>query len=341
MKMLLVETDNQEVIEDMKKKLQMLLAGAICISLAACSGGNSAGEDSSEAEAPSESVSEAQSLRIGVVAKYQHEFYMTMFEGAKQAGKEIGASVEVTNPTSPTDAMMQVQMVEDMVAKGVDVLVIVPNQPDTLSAALAKAQEKGVAIVAADTDFEYEHKVAYAGTGNEAAGETVAEYLIKELPENANVIVMRGPLGGVSFDQRVAGVTKKLEAEGVNILEIVDAESMADKAAAKTEDLIQKYGEQINAIICLDDNMTPGAVTAIKQAGMTGKILVTGFDAGSSVLEMIQSGDVLLDVAQNPYEMGYQAVLAGAKAHAGEAVDPVIDTGVTVIDKSNVDEHLS
>lgn len=58
----------------------------------------------------------------------------------------------------------------------------------------------------------------------------------------------------------------------------MDAESVADKAAAKTEDLIQKYGEDIAAIISLDDNMTPGVVTAIRQAGMTGKILVTGFE---------------------------------------------------------------
>ena len=70
-------------------------------------------------------------------------------------------------------------------------------------------------IVAADTDFDYEYKVAYAGTSNEAAGSTVAEKLCANLPEGSNVVVMRGPLGGVSFDQRVAGVTAKLEEKGI------------------------------------------------------------------------------------------------------------------------------
>lgn len=320
----------------MKKRLfSMLLAGAMCCTaLAGC------GESSTGGEKGSAELDSSEKLKIGVVAKYQHEFYSTMFEGAKAAAEELGCEIECTNPSSPSDAMVQVQQVEDMVSKGLDVLVIVPNQPDTLASALATAHEKGVTIVAADTDFDYEYKVSYAGTGNEAAGATVANRLCEELPDQAKVVIMRGPLGGVSFDQRVAGATSALEENGVEILEVVDAESVADKAAAKTEDLIQKYGDKLNAIISLDDNMTPGVVTAIRQANMTGKILVTGFDASTSVLEMIQSDEVLLDVAQNPYDMGYEAVKAGVAAHNGEDVEAVIDTGVTVIDKSNVDEQL-
>lgn len=325
-----------------RRMLSLLLAGMMCLSLAACGGSKGGTSEGTGSQGEDQSAAPAEEpLKIGVIAKYQHEFYMTMFDGARKAAEELGAEIECNNPSSPQDAMVQVQQVEDIVSKNVDVLVIVPNQPDTLASALAKAHEKGITIVAADTDFDYEHKVAYAGTGNEEAGSTVAERLCENLPDGASVVVMRGPLGGVSFDQRVAGVTKTLEEKGVAILEVVDAESMADKAAAKTEDLIQKYGEKMNAIICLDDNMTPGAVTAIRQANMTGKILVTGFDAGSSVLEMIKAGDVLLDVAQNPYNMGYEAVMAGVAAHKGESVQPVIDTGVTVIDASNVDEHLS
>lgn len=321
----------------MKKKLiSLLLACAVCASLSAC--GNSQSASSAES---SNTGSGAEPVKIGVIAKYQHEFYMTMFEGAKAAAAELGAEIECNNPSSPSDAMVQVQQVEDIIAKDVDILVIVPNQPDTLASALTKAHEKGTVIVAADTDFDYEYKIAYAGTSNEAAGSTVAEQLCENLPEGSNVVVMRGPLGGVSFDQRVAGVTATLEEKGMNVLEIVDAESVADKAAAKTEDLIQKYGEDIAAIISLDDNMTPGVVTAIRQAGMTGKILVTGFDAGSSVLEMIKSNEVLLDVEQNPYNMGYEAVMAAYRYMNGETIEPVIDTGVTVINADNVDEHLS
>lgn len=338
-----------------RKVVSLLLIATIAVSMAACGGGSSSSSATSEKEETSaassatstasktESTAEADtsSLKIGVVAKYQHEFYMTMFDGAKDAAKELGISeIECTNPSSPTDAMSQVQMVEDMVTKDVDVLVVVPNQPDTLAAALAKAHDKGITIVAADTDFDYEYKVAYAGTGNEAAGSTVAETLIENLDDDPNVVIMRGPLGGVSFDQRVAGATKTLEENNVNILEVVDAESEADVAASKTEDLIQKYGDDLDAIICLDDNMTPGAVTAIKQANKTGQILVTGFDAGQAVLEMIKSGEVLLDVAQNPYNMGYEAVMAGVASHNGEDVESNIDTGVTLITAENVDEHL-
>lgn len=56
---------------------------------------------------------------------------------------------------------------------------------------------------------------------------------------------------------------------------------------------------------------------------------------------MIKSDEVLLDVEQNPYNMGYEAVMAAYKYMQGETIEPVIDTGVTVIDSSNVDEHLS
>ncbi|MDL2253861.1 sugar ABC transporter substrate-binding protein [Ruminococcaceae bacterium OttesenSCG-928-I18] len=337
----------------MKKLIGFTLAFLMTFTFTACSGGatsepaSTAPESiepvvSSDAEESIEATETTATgdLTIGVVVKYQYEFFTHIFDGAKKAGEEIGAEVLTAAPNSPSDVLGQVQLVEDMVAKDVDILIVVPIQPDTLTNALESAEEKGTIVIAADTDFNFPGKLCYVGTGNENAGAQVAEALYPSLPENANIVIMRGPLGSVSFDDRAAGVEKKMEELGVNVLEIVDAESVADKAAAKTEDLIQRYGDELHAIMCLDDQMTVGCVTAIKQAGKTEDIIVTGFDAFSAALEMVKTGEVLLDCAQNPFEMGYQSVMAGVDALNGVEVPEIIDTGVTMIDIENVDEFL-
>lgn len=325
----------------MKKRVfSLLLAGALSMSLAACDGtGETSTTPSPDA---AQDISQADGLKVGCVVKFQHEHFTAVMDGAKAAAEELGLEIDAQAPSSPTDVMGQVQLVEDMVTSGVDILLITANQPDTLTNIMDQAASKGTTIVAVDTDLpDYANKIAYVGTGNKNALKTAATELASRLPEGANVIVLRGPLGDTNHELRSEGAVEGLTEAGCNILEVFDAQSTAEKAAAATEDFLLKYQSQgVDAILCCDDEMAVGAVTAIKQAGKLDTIQVSGYDGNQAAVELVGAGELTFTMAQNPYQMGYQAVMNGYHAHMGESFDSEVDTGVQLITQENYQEFL-
>lgn len=334
-----------------KKLISVVLALTLAGLLCGCGGGDGTKEEASgsgdttakETEQESGSDAKGETLKIGCVVKFQHEFYTSLMEGAKKAADELGCEIETMAPSSPSDVTGQVQMVEDLVAKGIDILLIAPNQAETLKNVFDVAVEKGVKIIAVDTDLpDYENKTAFVGTGNYEAVKYGATELSKLLPDGANVVVLRGPLGDANHELRSAGAVDGLEEAGCNVLEVFDAESTAEKASAAAEDFLLKYkSEGIDAFLCCDDEMAVGTVTAIKQAGKGEDILVTGYDGNAAAVEMVGSKDMAFDLAQNPFEMGYQGVEVGVKAMKGEAFEETVDTGVQIITKDNYKDFLS
>lgn len=337
----------------MKRRiLAVITMLAMLVTLGACGGAEkepaAGADDSGEGNTAKETdetaaADDQESLKIGCVVKFQHEFYTSLMDGAKQAAEEMGCEIETMAPSSPSDVTGQVQMVEDLVAKGIDILLIAPNQAETLKNVFDTAVGKGVKIVAVDTDLpDYEDKTAFVGTGNYEAVKFGAAELAALLPEGANVVVLRGPLGDANHELRSAGAVDGLEEAGCNVLEVFDAESTAEKASAATEDFLLKYkSEGIDAFLCCDDEMAVGAVTAIKQAGKADDILVTGYDGNEAAVELVGSGEMAFDLAQNPFEMGYQGVSVGIKAVRGEDFEDTVDTGVQVITKENYTDFLS
>jgi len=322
----------------------ILAAGCLC----GCGGGRAENtESTSENTETSDSSSDSDSssgeaLKIGVVAKYQHEFYEELYAGARAAAEEIGAEISCNNPATPDLVEEHVQMCEDFIAKGVDILVVVPAQPDSLVSTFDEANKKGITLVCADTDMpDYENKLCFVGTSNEEAAYQVGKKMCESLEKGSNVIIIRGPLGDTTGEQRNAGVTRAMEEAGMNVLESYDGQSDSAVCAAAVEDFLLKYNDQgIDAVISLDSNTALGVTTAIANAGKTGAIKVNGFDAAQAMLEMVKNGDALFDCAQNPYDMGYESVMAAYVARNGEEVDSVIDTGVTMITQENVDDYL-
>lgn len=342
----------------MKKSLLcMLMALAMCCMMfAACSGGASSSAAASEA-APASSAAavsdageawstapaaEGESLLVGCVVKFQHPHFTAMMNGAKDASAELGYECDAMAPGSVTDVMQQVQMVEDLVARNVDILLLCPNQPDTLVNVLNEADAKGITVVMIDTDMpEFEPRVAFVGSDAHESFVTAANELSSRLEEGSNVIILRGPLGDNTHETRTAGAVEGFEANGMNILEVFDAGSTAEGAAAAAEDFMLKYKEEgIDAILCTDGEMAVGTATAVKQAGKSGEILISGYDGNEATVEMVGAGDVTFDMAQNPYDMGYKGVMLGNDARDGKEVPEITDTGVLMITQDNYEDFL-
>ncbi|MGI6175531.1 MAG: sugar ABC transporter substrate-binding protein [Christensenellales bacterium] len=345
----------------MKKLACMLLALLMVFILAGCGGDaspseapqdTSSGESSpvseKESEAPTETTApddvgnggeNASDFTIGLVTKHTDDFMKALEQGAKDAAAEIGLNIKPLMPSSTNDIEGQIQMIESLVSEGVDALLLAPQNPDTVINALQAAADKGVKIVMVDTDSpDFTDKVSFVSISNEEAAYQGAVAFSGVLPEGGNVLVLGGISGDTNAEARNDGFERGFAETGVNILEIQDAQWTAEKGASVMEDMITKYGDEIDGVIVSADDMGIGAIQSIIQAGREEQIKVCGFGGFATAKPFIEDGNMDMTIGMQPYMTGYLGVETAWEALQGNAVDEFVDTGVLMVTKDNMDE---
>lgn len=225
-----------------KRWIGILLVITMALTLGACGGGTDNAGDAGSTPAADGGEKEVSSLKVGIVMKSFDEFQQAVIDGAKAGAKEAGipdANVTAVAPNNESEIMAQVQSVEDLIAKNVDILLVAANQADTLMNVLTTAAEKGIKIVMVDTDApDFKEKVTYIGTDNyEAAYEGAKEFGTR-LGGGKNVVILRGKLGDTNHEKRTEGLVAGLEETGNTVLETQDANCESDKAANAMESFI-------------------------------------------------------------------------------------------------------
>ena len=288
-----------------------------------------------------EDTSGAEGAQIGVVVKCENSHFLAMFQGARDAAAEYGATILEATPLNDSDYTGQLTKVEDLIAQGVDGIVASPLSDTLLLDTFNAYIEKGGYVALADTDMpDWDGKLAFVGTDNYEAVYEAAQYLADYLEPGANVIVFRGPMGNSTHEDRAQGAIDGLTDIGANILEVYDAECATDKAAAAMEDFTVKYAEQgIDCVFTTSGEMVIGAVEAADQAGLT-DVIFTGFNGSIEEIELVAAGKVLYTVAQNPYKMGYDCTKVILAEMNGETYEYEQNSGVTFITADNYQQYL-
>lgn len=334
----------------MKRILCLLAAVSLLLALGACSKSEPAQSPSenTEASAPEETGLTAADLKIGIVMKSFDEFQNQVIAGATDEAVALGVkeqNIIALAPQSESGVAQQVEMIENCISQGVHILVLAAQNPDSVNTPLAAASAAGIKIVMADTDapkFDDPNKVTFIGTDNyTAAYDGAKEFIKRYLETGQNVVILRGKLGDTNHDARTKGLEEACKEAGVNILETQDANCESEKAASIMENLITKYGDDINGLLVTSDNMSIGAITSIKAVNMLDKIAVCGFDGFQVSIQAVAAGEEKMIIAQKPYWMGQEAVKCGIGALLeGKTYEAYIDPGITIIDESNYNEFL-
>ncbi len=263
-------------------------------------------------------------------------FWAAVQRGAEEKGAEMGVNVVVLAPPSESDVAAQIAQIEDQLAKGVKGIVLAPTDPNALAPVVDEALGDGVPVVFVDTQGTNEG-VTYIGTDNKAGAALAAGLICDNVAAGSDVAILQGIITQSTGKARADGAHDGLTACGMNIVAEQPANWDTAQALAVMENIITG-NPNIKAVFASNDNMALGVVEALKSADMLDQVFVVGFDANPNAADSVIAGDMAATIAQNPYNMGAFGVESVMKLIAGEALDPVIDTGTVVVDKSNAAE---
>jgi ribose transport system substrate-binding protein len=297
----------------------------------------SSSDTSASAEGKKEAASEAEKYRIGVVLMALNSDYWHMVEaGALIAAKELGAEVTVVGPNAESDVTGQIAMVEDMLAKKVDAIVLSRNDPQALIPVCQKAKDAGIPVITIDGDIaDPKMRDCFIGTENVDAAKEAGKFIASKLQAGDKAAIIRGLPGAPTHDQREKGCKDYLESEGIKIASVQPADSERAKAVGVAENILQANPD-VKAIYATNDEMALGAYQAVSSMGK--EVVIVGFDGSPDAVKSIIEGKLTASVAQMPILQGYTGVETALKLLKGETVEDHIKLPVEVVTKENAEE---
>lgn len=329
----------------MKRKIMAtVVAGLLALSMIGCGSTSGSATDSkttssvamssTAASAGSEAVSNATAGgdmgAVGFsISTLNNPFFVSMSDGAKKKASELG--VDLTIVDAGDDAAKQATDIEDLISKGIKVLIVNPVDSSAIAPTISDAQKAGVEVIAVDRNVEGDTQDSFIGTDNVAAGQQAGEAFLKAVGEGAKVAILEGIPGTSSAIERQEGFHKAIDGH-VDIVASQTANYDRSEGLTVTENILQAHPD-IKGILSANDEMALGALEACEAAGLTpGKdILVTGFDAGDDARAAVKEGKMLFTVEQETTLMGETAVETALKYMKGETLEKRYPISVTMI----------
>jgi ABC-type sugar transport system substrate-binding protein len=254
---------------------------------------------------------------------------------------EVGATLIYTDAAG--DIAKQASDIEDMIAQGIDYLVVAPQEEDGLQAALKSAMDQGIPVILVDRGVNgtagSEYTVAIMSDFIWEA-EQVANTFIEDGGGKGNVVILEGTQGATSTIDRQEGFMNAIE--GTDLVVVADqvADYVMDKGQEVMENILQAQGDEIDYVFAHNDDMALGAIQAIEAAGYTPgvDIKVGGIDGPAAAMEAILAGKELCSCSCSPL-FGPVTFETLAKIEAGEEVPSEIQNADTLytIDNASVE----
>ena len=256
---------------------------------------------------PNVSEKKSDRPRVALVMKsLANEFFSTMAEGARNHQSENAGRYELISGgiKDERDLSRQVALVEEMVAAGVDAIVIAPADSKALVPVLRRAVRQGVVVVNIDNRLDSEVLAAeavtipFVGPDNRAGARKVGDFVASQLRSGDEVVILEGIRTSFNGQQRTAGFRDAIDAAGLTLVDSQSAQWEMSQANAIASSLLSEHPE-LRAIFACNDSMALGAVAAVKAAGRSGEVLVAGFDNISAVRQAILDGQVVATADQH------------------------------------------
>lgn len=193
-----------------------------------------------------------------------------------------------------------------MIAKKVDPIIVTPNDSIAFIPAFQKAEKAGIPIIDLDVRLDAEAakkaglKFNYVGVDNFQGGYAEAKNLAEAIGRKGNVAMLEGIPGVDNGEQLKAGALKAFsEYPDIKIVASQSANWETEQALNVASNILTA-NLNIQGIFAANDNMAVGAVTAVENAGLADKVLVTGYDGIPLAIEYVKQGKMQNTIDQLP-----------------------------------------
>ena len=269
-----------------------------------------------------------------------NEYFISMQQGAEEAAKQqnVDLIVQVAEKEDSTEQL--VGLVENMIAKKVDAIIVTPNDSIAFIPAFQKAEKAGIPIIDLDVRLDAEAakkaglKFNYVGVDNLNGGYLEAKNLAEAIGGKGNVAILEGIPGVDNGEQRKGGALKAFaEYPDIKIVASQTANWETEQALNVTTNILTA-NPNIKAIFAANDNMAIGAVTAVENAGLAGKVLVSGYDGIPLAIEYVKQGKMQNTIDQLPKKQVAVAIEYALKKINKQDIPEVYYVDPVVVDKA-------
>jgi ribose transport system substrate-binding protein len=326
----------------LRKRAGLLAVGAVMtLGLAACAGGTTEEPTTDTAEggeATTESV--CGDLSIGV-SVYNMSSYITQGQEGMQAFADSN-NIELLWNSADDDVATQASQVDTLVNQGVDAIIIVPAQADSLRPQLEAANEAGIPVLTVNTTLDFDDLITSSVLPDDvAAGAQQMQQMADALGGEGKIVVLQGPLGSSPEINRTQGIMNTLEEyPGIEVLAMDTANWARDQAANLMANWITSFGDEIDGVVAENDDMALGAIQAMKEAGIDPLLPVVGIDGIEDGLRAVQAGEMIGTSLQHGRVQLAAGLAVAQKVACGEPVEKNYDYIMPPVDASNVDSFL-
>lgn len=321
----------------MKKTLALFLVICMAIGASSCAskttettkaaaaGDTTAAAADTTAVAADTSAEADKELVIGITMQgNQSGFVQYLTSGMYEYQKSSAPDVTIDVVFADDDASKQLSQVETFVSNGVDAIIINPVDKVQGATAVDFAADAGIPVITINTTTDSTKNAAHVGSDDVDAGVQQMERLISMTGPEGKIAYVDAVLGHSAQVGRAQGYTQVLEANPDVTLVVHDtANWSADEAMKLVENWIQS-GKEIDAIACQADCQLIGVITAVQNAGLEGKILLSGMDCDMPIIEAIENGVVDSSIWQDGLGQGENALRLAIEAAKGNPVEDFI-----------------
>ena len=268
---------------------------------------------------------------------------------------ELGAQLDVQ--VANGDDAVQTKQCDNMLTKGVDVLIIAPHNGDIAASIVEKAHAQGVPVISYDRLIKNSEPDLYVSHQVEKMGEMQADYALKHAPKGNYVLIGGAPTDNNAILLRKGQMNILKPAVDSGAIKVISdqfaKEWKAEEAQRITEDSLTKTNKDLQAIVASNDGTAGGAVSALEASSIpAGKVVVTGQDAQLDAVQRIAEGRQTMTIYKPIKPLADSAVDSALKLAYGQPLDakdkvdngkiavPSILQEPQAVDKDNLDATI-
>ena len=280
-------------------------------------------------------------------------YWQSAAAGFKQAGAEYKVTAKVVGPDGHDPQAELTELNNAVAAKAGGILISVADAA-VLKPGIDAAVSAGIPVITVDSDAADSRRLYFIGTNNLEAGRLGGQRIVEKLGGKGNVVVFTFA-GQPNTEERLKGIKDVFSTHpDLKIVDVVDIKADPKTAFDKTQQYMAQTGpKEINAFICLDSASGKPVSDAVARVSGSNRVVIA-WDVSPDTLAAIKAGAIDATVVQKPYTMGYAGLKALDQIFHDVAVpskdfstDPFspypkfVDTGTSLVDKSNVDVYIA